>query len=334
MWNATRWLTLPLVLVASIGTAQAATIRDRAGMFNPDTVRQMGAKLDQIEREFRVPVLIETIDVIPNAEKASAAEKRSLINDLAVQRDGESGNQGIYILISKQDKLISNVLIRRRLANRLSEERRKAIRNAFIADFRSGDFDGGLRHAVQVIGQSLAAGQASVPAPFPARGVPARRPGGAGLGTLLMIGLGIVAVLFVLRLLGGVFGGAGGGYRGPARMGGPGYGGPGYGYGGGGGGGFFSSLFGGIGGALAGNWLYDQFSGRHHGGYGDNASYGDQSSYGGEPASYDQGGDEIVGAGDDGGQGASWGDTGGGDWGGGGGDWGGGGGESGGGGDW
>ena len=36
---------------------------------------------------------------------------------------------------------------------------------------------------------------------------------------------------------------------------------PGYG-GGGGGGGFMSSMFGGIGGALAGNWLYDQFSGR------------------------------------------------------------------------
>ena len=52
---------------------------------------------------------------------------------------------------------------------------------------------------------------------------------------------------------------------------GPGYGGPGY--GGGGGGGFMSSLFGGIGGAMAGNWLYDQFSGRHHGGNVDSTSY-------------------------------------------------------------
>ena len=53
-----------------------------------------------------------------------------------------------------------------------------------------------------------------------------------------------------------------------------GYGGGGYGGPGGGGGGFFSSLFGGIGGAMAGNWIYDQFSGRHQGGGSvENASY-------------------------------------------------------------
>jgi uncharacterized protein len=80
-----------------------------------------------------------------------------------------------------------------------------------------------------------------------------------------------------------------------------------------------SSLFGGIGGAMAGNWLYDQFSGRHHGSSGN--MYPDQTGY-------DQGGpadDPSTG---------SWG-GGGGDWGGGdggGGDWGGGG--DGGGGDW
>ena len=34
------------------------------------------------------------------------------------------------------------------------------------------------------------------------------------------------------------------------------------------GGGFFSSVLGGLGGALAGNWLYDQFAGGHHSNYG------------------------------------------------------------------
>jgi uncharacterized protein len=80
-----------------------------------------------------------------------------------------------------------------------------------------------------------------------------------------------------------------------------------------------SSLFGGIGGAMAGNWLYDQFSGRHHG---SGNMYPDQTNYdqGSSPAD-----DPSTG---------SWG-GGGGDWGGGGGggDWGGGGGD-GGGGDW
>jgi len=87
---------------------------------------------------------------------------------------------------------------------------------------------------------------------------------------VLWIGLRVLGSLFGGNRMGGrPMGGPGGGY--PA--GGPGYGAPGY---GGGGGGFMSSLFGGIGGAMAGNWLYDQFSGRHHGAGG---MYPDQTSY-------------------------------------------------------
>ncbi len=93
---------------------------------------------------------------------------------------------------------------------------------------------------------------------------------------------------------------------------------------GGRGGGFFSGMLGGLGGALAGNWLYDQFSGRHSNYGSADAASTDYSS--GVPG---QGGDAIVGADDDPGGGTSWddgagADTGGGDWGGGGGDWGGG----------
>jgi len=87
-----------------------------------------------------------------------------------------------------------------------------------------------------------------------------------------------------------------------------------------------SSLFGGIGGAMAGNWLYDQFSGRHQSGY------TDSSSYGSEPGISDAGSDATNVSGDWGGGGDA---GGGGDWGGGGGgDWGGGGDAGGGGGDW
>ena len=75
--------------------------------------------------------------------------------------------------------------------------------------------------------------------------------------------------------------------------GGPGYyGGAGY---GGGRGGFFSSVLGGLGGALAGNWLYDQFSGGRHGQYGsaDAGHVTDSAGY------TEQGGDAIIGADDD-----------------------------------
>lgn len=176
------------------------------------------------------------------------------------------------------------------------------------------------------------------------------------MGTILLIGGGILAVFLILRVLGGLFNrSSGGGYPnqvggmgmprpGMGPGGGPGYYGGGGGYGQRGGGGFFSGLLGGLGGAVAGNWLYDQFSGRHGGSTSAGMGYGPNDASAGLP---DQRDDAIIGADDDGGRGASWddgnaGDTGGGDWGGGdaGGDWGGGGGDwgggdgGGGGGDW
>ncbi len=239
-------------------------------------------------------------------------------------------------------------------------EKRAAIRDAFIAGFEQGakakSFDGGLLQGVQAIEETLNGvkmGTAIAHAPRAvARGVGGHRAGGgvSTLGTLLMIGLGIVAVLLIVRVLGGLFGRSQGtGYTnqmggmgmprpGMGPGGGPGYyGGPGY---GGRGGGFFSGLLGGLGGAIAGNWLYDQMSGRHGNMTSAGAGYPPDDPSAGVP---DQG-DDIVGAEDNGGRGASWddgsgGDTGGGDWGGGdgGGDWGGGGGDWGGGdggGDW
>ena len=140
-------------------------------------------------------------------------------------------------------------------------------------------------------------------------------------GPFLLIIAGIFGVLLVLRLIGGLFNrSAGQGY--PGRRHGNarpwngrwtrllrrwGLWGP---------GGFMSGILGGLGGALAGNWLYDQFSGRHGGQYG-SADMGHGSDATG---SADPGGDAIIGADDDPGGGASW-DPPAGDAGGGGGDW-------------
>ena len=99
--------------------------------------------------------------------------------------------------------------------------------------------------------------------------------GRSTFSTFLMIILGIFGVLLVLRLDRralqpfGRPGLPGRRWHGNARSGNGrrawllrrcGYGGR--------GGGFFSSVLGGLGGALAGNWLYDQFSGGRHGQYG------------------------------------------------------------------
>ena len=349
-----RWLVaIPLVALASLVStpARASAVRDRAHMFSAEAVKKAEAQLDRLERATHIPIVIETIDKVPGLDRnASSAEKAEAINSLAVRHDNAIKDEGIYYLISKDDHLTSNILVRERFASLLPKAKREKIGHAFREGFKEKDFDGGLMHGVQAIEQALEAASVGHKAAQAPGGLPLAakaRGGQSTMGTFLLIILGIFGVLLVLRLLGGLFGRSGGaGY--PNQMGGMGMqrpgmgGGPGY-YGGGGGyggrgGGFLSGMLGGLGGAVAGNWLYDQFSGRHGNvNSADAVHSGDYASGGADP-----GGDAIVGADDNPGGGASWDDagtpdTGGGDWGGGGGDWGGGGGGGdwgGGGGDW
>ncbi len=359
-----RWIVALALAVGGLApVAGASEIHDRADLFSKSAVEKAQAQLDRVERASKLPVTIETITSLKDAttqeQKDSWHNKKAaeVINLLARQRALEGDRRGIYVLISKDNHLISNVEVSERAAARLPERRRSAIRDSFTSEFKAQNFDGGLMKAVQEIQDELSPTKvAANPAPVvPGRaGGPApagpRAPGGLSLMSLVPVILIIVAVLVGVRLLSSLFRGNAnannypgpGGPGGPGRMGGPGYGGPGYGQGYGGPGygapqprgGFMSSLFGGLGGAVAGNWLYDQFSGRSHhtdqaGGYTGGESLPDATA----------GGGDMIGADDNGGQGASWGESGG-DWtsggtsdagGGGGGDWGGGGG---GGGDW
>jgi uncharacterized membrane protein YgcG len=355
-------IAIAMAALAWGSAAGASSIRDEGHMFSPGAVKNAERRLERLEQKTHVPVVIETTDHITDLDaRASSEEKHKAINRLAESRDRQIHDEGIYILLSKRDSVISQPLIREHLQNVVIKARRDAIREAFIASFRQRDFDGGLAAGVAEIERTLdgytdtkrhAGARAGVPAPV---GREARRGqvggGGSMLSTFLVIGLGIFAVLIILRLLGGLFGRSqGSGYPGSMGMGGqrpgmgpggPGYYGGGGGYGGRGGGGFFSGLLGGLGGAMAGNWLYDQMSGRHGG----TSSAGMTSPDDASAGLTDAGDERIIGADDNGGQGASWDDgggTGGGDWGGGGGDaggdWGGGGGGDwgggGGGGDW
>ncbi len=343
-----RWLlAIPLALIAFTvaAPARASAVRDTGRMFSIDAVEKAERRLEEIEQSTGVPVVIETVQAIPGLTKQSTEDERKRsINALAKKRDSEIHDEGIYILISRREHLISETLIRKHLANVLPLEKRDAIRSAFIEGFRNQDFDSGLTNGVQAIekalnGVKVKSQVAHTPVPrAPGARVRGAAGGGSAMGTILLIGVGILAVFLILRVLGGLFGrSAGGGYPNQAAGmgmprpgmgpgGGPGYnGGGGY---GGRGGGFFSGLLGGLGGAMAGNWLYDQMSGRHGGTTSAGMGYTPDDASSTLP---DQGDDAIIGADDNGGRGASWddGDTGGGDWGGGdaGGDWGGGGGD-------
>lgn len=333
-----RLLALPLAALALASPIRASEVRDRAKMFSPEAIRQAQATLDRAESRTRVPTIIETVPSLggESIEDASMAHAR------------RSGIRGVYVLIARDEKELQA----RTTQDYLGHSGRRAIEGAFAAGFRRGDFDAGLLKGSEAIASAvteagpLPSGRAQAP---DRRGAPVpggRRPqGSSGLGVLLVIGAVILGVLFLTRMFGRANRGAYGGPPGPGGpMGGPGgYGAPGYGAPGfGGRGGFFSGLLGGLGGAMAGNWLYDQFSGRHHhhpdstggAGYapGEAGPPADAGGDWGSPSeggtSWGDGGGTSWGGGDVADAGGGWG--GGGDWGGGGGDWGGGGG----GGDW
>ena len=125
-------------------------------MFSHEAVKKAQADLDRLERATHIPVVIETIDKVPGLDpSASPAEATKAINALAVRRDNAIKDEGIYFLISKNDHLNSNVLVRERFAALLPKAKRERIGHAFIEGFKKNDFDGGLLHGVQAIERAL-----------------------------------------------------------------------------------------------------------------------------------------------------------------------------------
>jgi uncharacterized protein len=304
-----RLLAVPIILTVTSGLCAAAEIRDGAGLFSARAIAQAQATLERAEKSSGKSVFIETIPSLEGRNVDAVADENARMHR----------SSAVYVLFAKNDKKFRF----REPGQKLYKEQESEISSAFLDSLKAQDFDGALTRGSSAIASALT----SVPANRGGGAVAGRRnqapaanrgAGGAmgGWGFILTIGLVILAVMFGLRILGAMFG-AGRGMGAPGMR--PGMGGPGY--GGGGGGGFMSSMLGGIGGAMAGNWIYDQFRGRDHGSYGGGAGSDPGVS---EPDGVGGGGGDWGGDGGAGGGGGDWGGGGGGDWGGGGGgggDW-------------
>ncbi len=152
----TRWLlALPLLLATSItsAAAQAASIRDGAGMFSAGAVRQAQAKLDPDRTGNENSDPDRDREVAAEAANLKEAEKRDLIDDVAIDRAAKGGGR-VYILISKDDHLISNVLTRRQLASRLSPNVRAKYPRHDHWQLQERDFDAGLTQGADAIGRA------------------------------------------------------------------------------------------------------------------------------------------------------------------------------------
>jgi uncharacterized protein len=327
-------------------------VDDKGGLFSTEGVTKAKDAFDGTEFKSTTHFFVYTVDSIPEGKKAAfdAAKKeadtrgrffKDWAKDLARSKDRKGD---VFVLLYHTDKNYFAAAVsdeqsdvhRHMTDKKLSEI--NAVFNRALKTLHDGkvagdpakkEMDAALMSATELVISDLkdtSAPEAGHKASGGNQVHNERKGSGVGgwICMILCILLGVWLVTALIR----AFTGGGGGYGGGGYGGGPGYG---------GGGGFFTSLLGGMFGAAAGMWMYNNFFGGSS--YNDamaGDSYGNDGTADTGDGNYDGGGEAGDGGGDWGDSGG--GDAGGGDWGGGdaggGGDWGGGGGDFGGGGDW
>jgi glc operon protein GlcG len=147
------------VLAAASGTTlaqenaasrSASDIRDTAGIFSAGAIEKAKTQLVKIERDSRIPTIIETIDSLGGDTIDAAARRHA----------SRSAGRGIFILIAARDAKLE-VLASREFEDVVDRSQRQVIRDAFIAEFRHKKFNEGLEQGVQAIARVAA--KADVP---------------------------------------------------------------------------------------------------------------------------------------------------------------------------
>ena len=282
------------LLVSSAGHAEAAdksgqlVVNDKGSFFSDSGITRAKEEFARLQSKTGRQAMVVTLKELPAVDAQSYAKidqkdkpaLRKFWYDLAVSMAKTDQAHGVYILICRKPGHVEVVADRemrekgfdKAKERQLGEDFAKALHEAAKEKAEADQVaaqDRALMSAVEYLEKNLPATSADVkqstkPSTKPG-GRQVNESGGWGIGQWVCLGiavLGGVWVLFaIIRAMSG-----GGGMAGPGG-------------GGFGGGGFLSSMLGGLFGAAAGMWIYDQFLGGRssRGGdyYGGNADYGD-----------------------------------------------------------
>jgi len=247
-----------LLLGASVAHADMGAIRDNADFFSTRAKTEALRNIGEIGRRFNKDLVVETFRVIPNDIKQgvdlnSKAAVSRLYEQWAEKQAKQQRVNGIYILLLQDPAHLQVLVGNETQRNAFTLKDRDALVTLMLAKLRNKQNDDALLEGVNYV-------NATMRSHLPDRGraaAAARHVEAPGSShwflTIIVVAL---VVWVVLRIVGAIFAGGGGGgaYSGGQMA--PGYG------GGGGGGGFLTNMLGGMFGAAAGMWIYDQFSGR------------------------------------------------------------------------
>jgi uncharacterized protein GlcG (DUF336 family) len=171
-------------LRSAIGVGQekhGPGVKDTAGLFDFDAVQAARKELERIEHETGVSTVIQTVESLRGQKIAEAA----------VHAARESGIQGIYVLIARNEKEIELLVSKKYLAT-LTGPRQAAIRAGFIEGFKKRDFNEGLKRGVAAIADQLMAFKREESRPKPgtaaaAFGLTSAVPAGDGASSPLVL---------------------------------------------------------------------------------------------------------------------------------------------------
>ncbi len=307
-------VAIPLVLGGGLAHAANAVVRDQAGFFSESAKSAASRVISDIQTTLKRDMVVETFREIPaEVRRGVDLQNKAAVNQVfetwSVDRARELGVQGVYVLLTREPAHLQVAVGNQTQRQAFTLADRNALANRMLEQLRAKKYDDALIAGVGFVRDTLSAHAApatkskapsatsNTSAPFTHApvGVPTEAPtrGGSIWSMLVPILLIGVVVLVVIRILGRLFGRGGG--AGAMQ---PGFG---------GGGGFLRSMLGGLFGAAAGMWLFNQFSGMGSA-WGSDAASGSQ-----EGGADDAGGQDT----DYSSSGGDFGDSGGGDFGGG-----------------
>jgi len=295
-------------------------VYDDAGLFSAAAKSQAEQKLSSAKFDRGLHFTVETFKAIPDSEKGSynPDQKALFFRNWAKKLATGDKAKGPYVLICMNpgytEVIIDEETLKRGFTNANTNELHRILNSALIEAAkkpteRDAIRDAALVRAAEYVSTDLAGTRvvnATTGKPVAAKAN--ENAGGRSVMSWVCIGLSVLLGVWLVIGLIRMFTGGGGGY------GGGGYGGGGY----GGGGGFFSGLMGGMFGAMAGMWLYNNMFGGSS--FGNDAYANDSGATGDTGAGNYDNGTDAGGGGDYGGGdagGGGGGDYGGGDYGGG-----------------
>ena len=332
----TGLLGLGLISPMALASKDALThqgvlnVEDNANAFTQAGIKKAEDSLHGTKFRAATEMTVVTYAKVPDPKRADyekvkgdKADKAIFFGDWARELAKARNTRGVFVLVSKEGGHVHAIDDRQGDVYRKFDDKdlkalEKKIADGFAKatpikepELAKAARDEGLLHGVQFVAGELK--NTTVPDEVEHRTNASTEKSSGGLlsgGIMSYVCLGIVVLLGIWLVVGLIrmFTGGGGGGGG-----GGGYGGGGY---GGGGGGFMTGLIGGMFGAAAGMYMYDQF---FHNDHGSSASAGDTTGDAGNTG--DTGAGDYDGGGDGGGTdydaGDGGGDTGGGDFGGG-----------------